>query len=325
MNNNLTNLGINNNLSTKDVTNLSNVINLNSMQENRINFNNKNKRLEVGRLNIEKIRKEDSNFLEAKDKQTIDKKSHRKTPSAFEINPIILTESQLDVRNSSRSKHQRNRSQVDTLEAMLNENNKAENSSFIVKNTNEISLINFLNKESSQYENSNINKSLVIPNLLNLQGLNSLIQDNQSVVYNTERGAKEKTIKNILDEFYRKPAATNRSDRTKTSGIFSLKDKDSEKLKIFSGPVDFNCMSNLSPIEILEKVSEFLMKKKISYVQTNPYKLRCSKNGISFDVEVFKLEDSEMHYIKFKLNQGGEYTNYRKLIQIMIENIKLCV
>jgi len=297
---------------------------LNSTKENRTNLNYKNKRLEVGRINIDKIKKEDSNFLEQKDKRTItiDKKSHRKTPSAFEINPIILTEGHLDGKNSSRSKHQRNRSQVDTLEGMLNEK---ENSSFIVKNTNDISLINYINKESNQWEISNTNKSLVIPNLRNLQGLNNIIQDNQSVVYNTERGTKEKTIKNILDEFYRKPAATNRSDRTKTSTIFSLKDKDSEKLKIYSGPVDFNCMSNLNPIEILEKVSEFLMKKKISYVQTNPYKLRCSKNGISFDVEVFRLEDSNMNYIKFKLNQGGEYTNYRKLIHIMIENIKICV
>ena len=266
-------LKIPNNTSTNPKENTStttptNIINLNPIINETKQLNNK--RLEVGRLNIEKIKKEDNNNIERKIVDLLDKKSHRKTPSAFEFNPMILSESNLDMRNYNKTKHQRNRSQVDSLEAVLNNSNKNENSSFIIKNTNEVSLINYLNNNGNHVsDNFHSGKNLVVPNLLNLQNLNNQLQDNQIYVYNTERG-KDKTIKNILDEFYRKPAATNRSDRTKTSSIFSIKDKDSEKLKIHSGPVDLNCIMSLAATELLERISEYLIKKKISFVQTNP-------------------------------------------------------
>ena len=111
-----------------------------------------------------------------------------------------------------------------------------------------------------------------------------------------------------------------------TSSIFKTIDKDSESLKIYNGPIDFNCVSNMTSWDLIDKIIDLLIRKKISYIQTNPYKFRCSKKGVSFDIEIFRLEDEEnLKYIKFKLNHAVDYSTYRRLIYSLMSNFKLFI
>jgi hypothetical protein len=250
--------------------------------------------------------------------------SHRKTSSALEIKSNIFKE------NREHIKYHRNSSGLDRNNSLNNKtseaNNQFESESNLMTliNKNETKLISSLclkseSEKNSPKKNENFeidltdqtsSNNLNIPNLLlSLQNLNA------EPFYNTER----QQVKNPIEDL--KKPVSNRSER-RSSNIFLIQDKSSEKLKTYSGPVDLNCITSLPPQEMIETISEFLNKKKISFIQTNPYKLRCSKNGISFDFEVYKF-DLELNYLKFKLNQGGDYTNYRKLVQNIMYNLNI--
>jgi 5'-AMP-activated protein kinase, catalytic alpha subunit len=99
----------------------------------------------------------------------------------------------------------------------------------------------------------------------------------------------------------------NSSRKPANKKVFVIQDINLEHLKTYSGPVDLSCIINLDITKIVEKTIEILNKKKIVYVQTNPYKFRCSKNGLSYDIEIFKLEEMyEFYYLKFKISQGDD-------------------
>jgi hypothetical protein len=250
--------------------------------------------------------------------------SHRKTSSALEIKSNIFKE------NRENIKYHRNSSGLDRNNSLNNKTSEANNlfesesNLMTLINKNETKLISSLclkseSEKNSPKKNENLQIDLTdqtssnnfnIPNLLlSLQNLNA------ESFYNTER----QQVKNPIEDL--KKPVSNRSER-RSSNIFLIQDKSSEKLKTYSGPVDLNCITSLPPQEMIEAISEFLNKKKISFIQTNPYKLRCSKNGISFDFEVYKF-DLELNYLKFKLNQGGDYTNYRKLVQNIMYNLNI--
>lgn len=99
----------------------------------------------------------------------------------------------------------------------------------------------------------------------------------------------------------------NSSRKPANKKVFVIQDINLEHLKNYSGPVDLSCIINIEISKIVERIIEILNKKKILYVQTNPYKFRCSKNGLSFDIEIYKLEDMyEFYYFKFKISQGDD-------------------
>ena len=323
-------------ISKLDISN----ININNFQSPGSTFQiSPNKKLERTPVNNSKEK-----FYDKNKPMSPKKPQHRKTTSAVEFTSTILTDNNNEFKHLIKTKHQRNKSQVDNLNG-INTGSKFDNSSFLIKNSNEVSLINFLNKNedplfwsNTPSQNNIIPKSketnkpfpklpnLPIANIHNLHNDIDLdLDDLNTHIYNTERGGKDQNIETFLDEFYRKPAVTGRSHQRskKSSQVFDLVDKDSERLKTYTGPVDIQCVTNLLPCDIIEKFLVILAKKRITYVQTTPYKLRGSKIGISFDIEVFKLEESStMNYLKFKLNQG-DYGNYRKLLQSLLDNIKL--
>ena len=261
------------------------------------------------------------------------KKGHRKTPSAMEFNPNILAENNNEFKEfltgKVKQKHNRNRSQIDKVDGfnLLNSYYKSEkdSSSFIIKSNNEVSLLSFINKNNEEglLETYHKDDSTIPYSDANPKAADPSLREYQknSHFYNTERKGKDQNIANFLEEFYGKPSVTNRSERT-TSSIFNIIDKDSERLKIYSGPIDIACITSLNPCEVIERILDVINKKKISFVQTNPYKLRCSKKGISFDIEIYKMEEGDLHYIKFKSTQK-EYMNYRKFIISIMNSLKL--
>ena len=105
--------------------------------------------------------------------------------------------------------------------------------------------------------------------------------------------------------------------------IFNIEDSNLENLKTHYGPTDFSCIINNCEISrIIEKTNEVLVKRKIVFIQTTPYRFRCSKNGISFDIEIYKLEDLDLncYYFKYRLKQGDN-TSFRKLANLILNDI----
>ena len=63
--------------------------------------------------------------------------------------------------------------------------------------------------------------------------------------------------------------------------------------KKYKGPVDLSCLLVGKSLSVLiEKISGLLKRHKISNIFINQYKLRCTKNGNSFDIEFMKLNDN---------------------------------
>ena len=63
--------------------------------------------------------------------------------------------------------------------------------------------------------------------------------------------------------------------------------------KRYKGPVDLCCILIAKSLNFLvEKVSNLLKRYKIMNIFINQYKLRCTKNGISFDIEFMSLSDN---------------------------------
>ena len=63
--------------------------------------------------------------------------------------------------------------------------------------------------------------------------------------------------------------------------------------KKYKGPVDLSCLLVGKSLSVLiDKISGLLKRHKISNIFINQYKLRCTKNGKSFDIEFMKLNDN---------------------------------
>ena len=69
--------------------------------------------------------------------------------------------------------------------------------------------------------------------------------------------------------------------------------KQTFEMKKYKGPIDLNCLLVTKSIHLLiDKISTLLKRYKITNIFINQYKLRCSKNGESFDIEFMSLNDN---------------------------------
>ena len=63
--------------------------------------------------------------------------------------------------------------------------------------------------------------------------------------------------------------------------------------KKYKGPIDLSCLLIAKSLNLMiEKISNLLKRYKITNILINQYKLRCSKNGQSFDIEFVNLNDN---------------------------------
>jgi len=107
-------------------------------------------------------------------------------------------------------------------------------------------------------------------------------------------------------------------------------DNENTNIKVYSGPLDFNCLislknSNNNIQSFVEKTISFLKKKKLSVVQVGTYRIKviCNQNTLNFDIELFKIEDLDgfEYYVKFRKYQG-EYSEFRKVCNLILAAIK---
>ena len=78
--------------------------------------------------------------------------------------------------------------------------------------------------------------------------------------------------------------------------------------KKYKGPIDLSCLLIAKSLNILiEKISNILKRHKISNILSAQYKLKCSKNGQSFDIEFMILNNSLI-----KINNNSFFDTYEK-------------
>ena len=83
--------------------------------------------------------------------------------------------------------------------------------------------------------------------------------------------------------------------------------------KRHKGPIDLNCLLVTKSLYLLiEKISNLLKRYKITNIFINQYKLRCSKNGQSFDIEFLKLNDNLVKINNINNNIDSSYENDSK-------------
>jgi serine/threonine protein kinase len=102
--------------------------------------------------------------------------------------------------------------------------------------------------------------------------------------------------------------------------IFVLSDNQHIYLQRFEGPLDLACMFNANLDDLLGGIQNILIQRKVVYVKTNPYKFRCSRNGISFDIEAFSLDIAGLYYTRLKYTQG-DITGFRRYTQTIIREL----
>jgi hypothetical protein len=79
----------------------------------------------------------------------------------------------------------------------------------------------------------------------------------------------------------------------------------------YKGPVDLKCiLSTNSLLLLIEKISSFLRKNKVTKVMVTPYRLRCSKGGEIFDIEFLSLCEHSKKNNSKEINH--EYMSYNE-------------
>ena len=90
-------------------------------------------------------------------------------------------------------------------------------------------------------------------------------------------------------------------------------------ITIYDGIIDLNCLFSINADTVFLEIVSELKKNKIYYAQTQKYKLRCSKSGITFDIEICEYDD--LTYVKFKKTQGDFY-NYTVMTSLLVKHLR---
>ena len=119
---------------------------------------------------------------------------------------------------------------------------------------------------------------------------NYIITDNQKItkIRSTKCASVKAINKNIYNNKPKKPLIN--------ISFINLHTNDNKQIfepKKYKGPIDLNCLLVAKSLNILiEKISNLLKRNKMTAVFINQYKLKCSKNGESFDIEFLSLNDN---------------------------------
>ena len=100
--------------------------------------------------------------------------------------------------------------------------------------------------------------------------------------------------------------------------------------KIYKGPIDLKCLLyTLNINTLIEKISNILKKNKMNVIYINNHKLRCTQNGLSYDLEFFKLinnnnnsdNNSYINENEYNLKTISGCNNYKNNNKNNINNI----
>lgn len=97
---------------------------------------------------------------------------------------------------------------------------------------------------------------------------------------------------------------------------------EKQKAKAYDGPLELENILFMKFVELVSKLVDILKFKRINYIQMGSNRFKCSKSGLSFDIEVLSLLDQTAEkgafYLKSRLNSGQGH-NYKALMRLILE------
>ena len=157
--------------------------------------------------------------------------------------------------------------------------------------------------------NTHINKSVSMKNYIKTS--TSPLKDRQSSRQKRPIRIRSKNINHL-----------NTSTSSLTCTVTSL--NNCMPLSLYEGPIDIECIStnNSSFDDCVKFLISKLKKSEITFIQTRQNKFRCTKNGLSFDIEIYKintcLKGDILYYYKMKSTQGC-IASYRTFSHLLFE------
>jgi hypothetical protein len=144
---------------------------------------------------------------------------------------------------------------------------------------------------------------------------NTIILDKDKKMKILHINKLNKQIKNIYitDEF---------SKLAKKYNIICITESDIKSMLSYKGSIDLSSILSANIYELYYSLIDIIKTNKLSYVQINPFKFKCSKHGYNFDIEILKLEINNTYFIKFK-SRAGDITGYRRLTQILLNQLNI--
>ena len=92
--------------------------------------------------------------------------------------------------------------------------------------------------------------------------------------------------------------------------------------KKYKGPIDLKCLLYSKNINIqIEKIIDLLKKNRMNVIYIGYHKLRCTKNGQSYDIEFFELNDNMKNNKQNNINNNNIY--YYTITSKVCNNKKL--
>lgn len=204
------------------------------------------------------------------------------------------------------------------LTIIKNKKNKIQNK----KKKVNISSVVFQNKHKNDSLSSILNKSsLTVKN--DAQCNNYHISKSSSMKnYNKNSSPPKKEISLPKKRPIRIRSKNYNHLNTSTSSLTGTMTTIFIPLSLYEGPIDIQCISkeNSSFDDSVKYLVTKLKKGEVSYIQTRQNKFRCTKNGVSFDIEIFRINTCNkgdiLYYYKMKSTQGciGSYRNFSHII-----------
>ena len=210
-----------------------------------------------------------------------------------------------------------------------------------IKNISDISLIKKEEKKSKKNDKNNKNiinnkyhhyKSQSMVDIDNPHTINTshhninnyTITENKIENYLSNRYSSVKNVKNNLrnNSIKQRKKMMNISFlniHTNSNNINNNNNKQSE-IKKYKGPIDLKCILYSNNInKIIEKIAKLLKRNRINVINLNSYKLRCTKNGQSYDLEFFMLNNNSFNVGKINNNMDNNI-NYSDNNSYIYEN-----
>ena len=178
----------------------------------------------------------------------------------------------------------------------------------VEENTNNISLIKKESKKSKKtYKNIknkyHHHKSQSMADIENPHTINTSHHDiNNYTITENKIGNyfsnRYSSVKNVNNKAMRNNSIKQRKERMNISFINinsnnNINNNRQIDMKRYKGPIDLKCLLYSNNInQTIEKIAKLLKRNKMNTIYLNFYKLKCTKNGQSYDIEFFSLNNN---------------------------------
>ena len=177
------------------------------------------------------------------------------------------------------------------------------------------SMMDIENPISLKNHPKTINKNKDNNNYLYTNNRSSINEEQKIIKIKSTRCASMKPIETTNNNYnsnYNINYSTKLSKKMVNMSFIAHRPNDNKQSlepRKYKGPVDLKCiLATNSLLLLIEKISSFLRKNKVTKVMISPYRLRCSKGGEIFDIEFLSLGD---HYKKNNNKEiNHEYMSY---------------